>query len=334
MNNDQLFDLLARYMEGKTSPEESVKAEKWLYLNLTSPSADEIFQRLYEDVPMVADKPGEEAVRKKLDSFIDGSSASSRQKRKRNVRTIFESLTVAALLASVILCLHYYRISNASQQWCAEYASYGQVKRIDLPDSSHIWLHSDSKIIYPKSFRGKTRHIFAYGEIYAEISHDTRRPFVVESDGAKVKVLGTTFDFSSYSDNNIVQLTLLEGKVDLDVPYDKMMRHYDLAPGDVVSFDKTNGESRQYRINPEDYISWKDKRALYFVDKSLKDIVIELQKTFNVSIIVKDSRLLTTRYLASFINDESLDAILESLNTDRTMTIRKINNTYYIYPNK
>lgn len=55
------------------------------------------------------------------------------------------------------------------------------------------------------------RRIRLEGEAYFEVTHNPRRPFVVEFEGGEIQVLGTSFNVKAYRDDDIVAVTLDEG---------------------------------------------------------------------------------------------------------------------------
>jgi transmembrane sensor len=107
----------------------------------------------------------------------------------------------------------------------------GGTYQITLPDGTRVWLNADSKISFPAQFIGKERRILLVsGEAYFEVAKVTRPslrgrkgasrgnlhervPFIVESKGQEVEVLGTHFNISAYSDEISTKTTLLEGSV-------------------------------------------------------------------------------------------------------------------------
>ena len=67
----------------------------------------------------------------------------------------------------------------------------GKRSQIVLADNSKIWINSGSKVIYPRTFEGKYREIYVEGEVYLKVAHDTSKPFIVNTSGFEVSVLGT-----------------------------------------------------------------------------------------------------------------------------------------------
>ena len=98
----------------------------------------------------------------------------------------------------------------------------GQTYTTVLSDGSKVWLNSASSIRYPVVFTGKERKVEITGEAYFEIAtvevsgpNNTRKkmPFIVTVNGIEVEVLGTHFNINSYSNEEDIKTTLLEGKV-------------------------------------------------------------------------------------------------------------------------
>ena len=81
-----------------------------------------------------------------------------------------------------------------------------------LPDGSIVWLNADSKLSYSESFSRKNRNVRLEGEGYFEVEHG-EHPFVIQTDSAQIKVLGTKFNVKNYGDENYIKVSLLEGSI-------------------------------------------------------------------------------------------------------------------------
>lgn len=87
-----------------------------------------------------------------------------------------------------------------------------------LPDGTHVWLNAASTLKYAASVATKTeRRVELSGEAYFEVKKlkflGVKKPFIVQSDGQKVEVLGTHFNISTYPQDGPSVTTLLEGSV-------------------------------------------------------------------------------------------------------------------------
>ena len=110
----------------------------------------------------------------------------------------------------------------------------GETYKVILPDGSAVWLNAASTLKYPASFaKLKERRVQLSGEAYFEIAkvysksstlsarraslpegeRSVRVPFIVESDGQQVEVLGTHFNINNYPNSKDIKTTLLEGSV-------------------------------------------------------------------------------------------------------------------------
>lgn len=90
----------------------------------------------------------------------------------------------------------------------------GETYMVVLPDHSRVWLNSASSISYPLALAGRAvRQVKISGEAYFEVAKDKRHPFLVQSKGQRVEVLGTHFNVNSYENEGATATTLLEGSI-------------------------------------------------------------------------------------------------------------------------
>ena len=106
------------------------------------------------------------------------------------------------------------------------------------------------------------RRIRLEGEAYFEVTHNPRRPFVVEFEGGEIQVLGTSFNVKAYRDDDIVAVTLDEGR--------------------VVLYDRRSGEGRIVRgADAMRYSIWKDD-VISFRDTPLAEVLETLSRWYDV----------------------------------------------------
>ena len=60
-----------------------------------------------------------------------------------------------------------------------------------------------------------------------------------------------------------------------------------------------------------------------FIDRPLSDIVNELERHFDINIVIENAELGQKKFYAIFANNESLDEILDGLNWAGSMDIRR-----------
>ena len=169
--------------------------------------------------------------------------------------------------------------------------------------------------------------------MFSEVAKDKKHPFILSSNNVNVRVKGTVFNFRSYPKSTEAELTLVEGAVDMDFMVSGIRQSVEIAPGQVVKADLENGKVTRTCMNPEKYVSWTVRNALYFNDETLLNIIKELQRQFDIRVVVNNQNLLGRRFYASFVNDESPLDILKALCADGGMNVLQKEDTYYISAN-
>ncbi|MGC1392453.1 MAG: FecR domain-containing protein [Bacteroidales bacterium] len=192
------------------------------------------------------------------------------------------------------------------------FAAFGTRSALKLSDGTSVWLNSGSSIKYPDRFFGNNRTVILKGEAYFEVESDIKRPFIVETSSLSVKATGTKFNVSGYDSDNEAEVTLVSGKVEVDLTGDKKnIKSSKLSINQHLTFNKTNGTTS---ISDEDtykYISWKDGK-LVFRNEPLSQVVKKISQVFNIDIEIKGKELQNYSYRATF-EDESLTEILKLL---------------------
>jgi len=92
----------------------------------------------------------------------------------------------------------------------------GQKSFVKLPDGSEVWLNAKSRLVY-HTFSSDRRQVELKGEAFFKISRNEKAPFVVITDECDVKVLGTTFNVMAYNEFGRKEITLLSGKVKVQI---------------------------------------------------------------------------------------------------------------------
>jgi ferric-dicitrate binding protein FerR (iron transport regulator) len=189
-------------------------------------------------------------------------------------------------------------------------APMGSRTVVQLSDGSVVHLNYGSKIKYPQFFSGDTRKVVLTGEGFFKVAHNPERPFIVKAGNLTIKALGTTFNVNAYSDNNIIETTLIEGKVILDqiTRNGNIKTIGSMIPGQHVSFNLKTTQIQSTQGKVEKYISWTVGK-LIFEDTPMPQVTERLSRMFNVDFQVKDE--LKDYIYTVTLEDESLSQILD-----------------------
>ena len=84
-------------------------------------------------------------------------------------------------------------------------------------------------------------------------------------------------------------------------------------------------------VFPKDkYSAFYKNRSLHFFNITLEDIAEDLERLFCTKIVILNEDLAKKKYFACFGNNESLDEILNAINADKKINIRKKEGVIYL----
>lgn len=194
--------------------------------------------------------------------------------------------------------------------------------KITLPDSSVVWLNANACLRYPREFSQQIRQVeIIKGEAFFDVRKDEKRPFIVQTDGVGIKVLGTTFNVDAEPDKTLI--TLLTGKIGLYKNTNQTQTADQiLQPGEQAVYFKLDNDLKILTIRPENTISWVTG-VFEFKDNSLEDIMQELQRAFHVKIHLENENLKGQTFNANFTEKETLEEILSVLQISAQYKIEK-----------
>ena len=169
---------------------------------------------------------------------------------------------------------------------------YGKRTQITLSDNSTIWLNSGSKLVYPVRFADNKREVYLDGEAIFEVASDKNHPFHVVTRDMEVKVLGTVFDLSAYSDDSIVNTVLVRGSVELIYKRSSLFgpTKEKMTPGMLAVYDLADESLVQENVDTKNFTSWREG-YLVMEKKSLGSIAKKLSRYYNVSVEIENPEL-------------------------------------------
>lgn len=201
----------------------------------------------------------------------------------------------------------------------------GKRSQIVLADNSKIWINSGSKVIYPRSFKGKYREIYVEGEVYLKVAHNEDMPFIVNTAGFEVQVLGTSFNVSAYKGDEKASVVLVEGSVDVK---DQNSHHIKMQPNERVELNQAAISGKE-RVNALDYISWVD--GIWSLQgEPLKNVIQRLQEYYGQTIILNDPSVGTELMYGKLYLNNDLDQVLKSVMTILPIKYTMKDNKFYI----
>lgn len=202
-------------------------------------------------------------------------------------------------------------------------APIGSRTVVHLSDGSDIHLNYGSKLKYPQVFTGEHREVILTGEGFFNVAHNPNKPFIVITEQLRVKALGTSFNVLAYPGDNIIETTLVDGKVLLErILQDGTIKNIGaMVPGQHINYMIESGSISSTTGNIEKYVAWKDGKVV-FEDTPIVQIADRLSRMYNTDIEVDDD-IKEYYYTVTFV-DEPLFQILDLLTIATPITYKAL----------
>lgn len=192
------------------------------------------------------------------------------------------------------------------------YTNKGVKASLLLPDSSIVFLNSDTKIIYPDRFDSLTRNVKIEGEAYFKVVKDTLRPMIVTTGkGFAVRVWGTEFNLRANENDTEAQATLYNGKIDIIREKNGKVLITPVQPNETITVGKDNICTKVILNEPEKLMAWRDGK-LIFDNTPLSEAAKMLERWYGVEVVVADKSILDFRFTSTF-EQESIVQVMELL---------------------
>lgn len=156
----------------------------------------------------------------------------------------------------------------------------GKRSKLLLSDGTTVHVNSGTKIVYPNSFTGDIREIYVDGEIFLDVAHNQKQPFIVRTNEIAIRVTGTQFNVQAYEEDGGTQVVLASGAV--QITPNNHSRKIDLTPSQL--YDYKDGQALVKQVDVERYISWV-QGLIYVEDESLDNLMTRLSRYYGEKII-------------------------------------------------
>lgn len=323
-------DIINKYLTGQCSEEELIEVNTWM-----KESEDNVRQlfRMEEiyHLGKFNQYVGEQQIaraEKRLYKKLD------EEKGKRNKTLHMQRWMKYAAMIAVILVtaggIGYWLYQNGNnQQMMVATANEGIVKEVILPDGTKVWLNNLATLKYPCEFSEKERNVYLDGEAYFEVTKSRHKPFIVQSDAMRVRVLGTTFNFKSDKNCRIAEATLIEGEI--EVKGNKEEGQIILSPGQRAELNKNNGRLTVKQVNAKLDAVWHDN-LIPFQQADIFTISKALERFYDVKIILSPDIQSDKTYSGVLKRKSNIESVLTSLQNSIPIDYKIVGNNIFISP--
>jgi ferric-dicitrate binding protein FerR (iron transport regulator) len=321
--NEHIVTLIAKQLQGLATPQEAEELQQWL-------QADASRRQEYDDMVLIWQKSGPLLANPQFNADIawaklDDKVAKLNGRPKEpfhNVISFLFSSTKKIAAAVVILALvtlgGYWWYKQA--QW-QTFTATNKNETITLPDQSVVLVRKGSSIKYLKSFDGKERRVHLNGEAFFTVQRNEAKPFLVITDNADVKVLGTSFLVSAYEvEVNVVVVT---GKVNVTYKYTvESNNQITLNKGQQALLFR--GRFHQSPVTDSNFMAWNTGQ-LVFNNTALPKVLEDISHYYG-SRVELDPALQTEAaaiHITVEFKDQPLEQALEEIRLITGLALKK-----------
>lgn len=259
------------------------------------------------------------------------------RERRKTRRTVLLGLALAASVALLVVLSVVPRgplsgeaggmVAVAKPRMVTVTVPTGETRAVTLPDGTKLVANSRSQVSYPERFDGNTRDIYAKGEVFLDVAHDKQHPFIVHSDGFKLKVLGTKFNICNYNGRQS-SVVLVQGAVEVTT---KGLDKVTMRPNQLLNL--ADGRLDGLRnVDTSQYTSWM-KGIMDLHGDDIHQVVSRLNDYYGTDIGVHGNISATPLY-GKLVYQKGVDEVLKAINTITGTRVSVINGKVYLTKRK
>jgi len=320
MNEKVSIEDLVKYLSGKLTDEQNESIVRWIgkseknqaYFTKLKEAWEKHKLKNIELSPMEIERSWEEVRARTIDI--------TPEKQTTSWPKVLMRIAAVLIIGLSIGYFGYYYLAPFQEPANIEQASSSEIKEVLLQDGTRVWLNKSSKLSYSDDFNSNQRTVNLTGEAYFEVERNPEKPFIIQSKGMSVQVLGTSFNVDNRTADNQQTVTVTSGKVAVyDSENDKNQVH--LIKNEVAFFDNSSSQIKKSVNSNPNFLSWKTG-VLSFEKNSLHSTLSTLEKHFEVTFEISDSVKDNYHFTSKFDN-LSLDEILKVMEISLDLTFER-----------
>jgi len=318
--NTEYWERMTKYFSNELNKDEKSLFEEWAQ----KVDNQDLFNQMKMDFEKIDDakyvfkKTTDQAWRELYSKIqLDDAKVSTKYNYTINYSVLYQIAAALIIVFGLSWALIHLTKSSSQKIMTTEYAQ----SEITLSDGSIVFLNANSKLIYPKKFKGNSRTVELIGEGFFEITPNPKKPFIITANNAEIKVLGTKFNVLAYKNISKVEVLVESGIVSLSSKNEP--KNAILLEKGEFGFLNDNMLQESLIPNPN-YLSWKTK-VMDFRNEDLVSVLEVINHTYGTNIKLKNEPLKELK-LTSKYNNIHLDTLLQSICIAFNLEKTEINN--------
>lgn len=303
MEKEELQRLLSKYSEGNISPSE-FKVLKSIVECTPESDLHEILEKIWDKhfTKKEINAQEKEIVLKNIQHQIKKPTT---KKRRLNWVTI-AAATIALLFTSYFV----YDTQLRQPEEMSIAVEKGDKSKILLPDGSSIWINATSQISYNADFNRNNRTVHLDGEAFFDIKNKNGKPFIVKLEQLEIKVIGTQFNVKHYKEEDLIDISLVEGKIDIYDTRKNLVAN--INPNQKLIFNRSTSKWNIHACDSQLDRLWTDN-ILKFENATIQEVATKLERWYGVNVKIAPSN--QDFRIGLTIKSESLNETLQLIKT-------------------
>lgn len=206
-----------------------------------------------------------------------GAEGVKEKARSIRRRMWWPAAAIAAAVIGIVVTGALWEMFGARHAY-VEIEATAAVRQVRLADGSTIWLRQGSKLRFDeKTFGGKERLVeVEKGEVFFDVVHNAKSPFVVQTGTVRTADIGTSFDIKKEVDKVLV--TVASGEVKVSHEQNELGH---VLPGNQMSILAATGQFSS-RVLPAWMASlWKENH-LQLKNVSFTELAMAIQQLYGI----------------------------------------------------
>lgn len=313
MDKEYYIRLIDKFLQGLTTEEENILLESWI----KNPESEKICAQFYKDnwdsVSCIMDSELQYKILDRILNEIEISKPITEQSSSVYFwqKPVFRYMATACMLI-VISVTSFYLGINKEKSYIDQLSPIsmsvenGQKAEIILPDGTIAYLNSGSRLSYDHAYGKKNRIITLDGEAYFDVVSNKEKPFIVNANELNVVALGTSFNVKSYTSDQNVVVTLIEGVVKVNDKHSEVL----MEVNDRLEYNKYDNKFAISKKMPNsDNLLWRSKEFAFY-DETFDAICDILSRLYDVKFVFEDEKAKKQTF-TGVIKNNSLHNVLD-----------------------
>jgi ferric-dicitrate binding protein FerR (iron transport regulator) len=365
--------LITKYLENKCTQEEKHQLLELLGSSVNERSSkEELFSLISEFQEDQSENHSVdfERIYNELLSEISDSDTVESEKLMLQKRIIVRRLVLQVISAAAIFCFafflgnifnHHHNVPSTERSLIS--TTYSEIKaplgarsEVRLNDGTEVMLNAGSSIRYSSDYNLQNRDLVLEGEAYFKVAKNINLPLIVNAGNIIIKATGTEFNVKAYTDEGIIETTLIKGEVEISQKGNKdKERILVLEPNQKAIFAYQSDQVTLERIKEieplavkpariitdkllvspktdvEQATAWT-KNKLIIKSENLESLCAKLQRKYNVTFVFMDEEIKKHRF-SGVLLDETLQQVIDVIKLTSPVNYRMDGKTVLLFSN-